>query len=138
LIGAVATTDRLGKRIRDARLARKLGARKLAKQLGISLKHLHDIEAGRTRPSPQLTREIADSLGLETSELRGVGPAHDTPEHYLAENPFANVLFSRISEGRVADDELRRLADAAARLDASRAERHGATEDPNAEPSLAP
>jgi len=59
---------------------------------------------------------------------------HDTPEHYLTENTFANVLFSRISEGRVADDELRRLADAAAQLDASRAEHHGDTEDPGAEP----
>jgi transcriptional regulator with XRE-family HTH domain len=132
----VATTDLLGKRIRDARLARKLGARKLAKQLGISLKHLYDIETGRTLPSPQLARAIADSLGIETSELRGVGTAHDAPEQYLTENPFANVLFSRISDGRVAGDELRRLADAAARLDASRGERHGATEDPSTEPPL--
>jgi hypothetical protein len=45
---------------------------------------------------------------------------HDTPDEYLAGNPFADALARRISEGRVVDDELRRLADAADRLDDSR------------------
>jgi transcriptional regulator with XRE-family HTH domain len=117
----VAMTDLFGKRVRDARLARKLRARKLAKQLGISLARLQDIEAGRTVPPPQLVREIANALGLEASELLRAASDHDTSEAYLAENAFAGALARRISEGRVVDDELRRLADAAERLDTSRA-----------------
>ena len=117
----MATTDLFGKRVRDARLARKLRARKLAKQLGISLTSLQDIEAGRTVPPSQLVREIADALGLEASELVRAASDHDTSERYLDENAFASALARRISEGRVVDDELRRLADAADRLDASRA-----------------
>jgi transcriptional regulator with XRE-family HTH domain len=117
----VATTDLFGKLVRNARLARKLRARKLAKQLGISLARLQDIEAGRAVPPPQLVREIANALGLEASELLRAASDYDASEPYLAENAFAGALARRISEGRVVDDELRRLADAAERLDASRA-----------------
>ena len=116
----MATTDLLGERVRDARLARKLGARKLAKQLGISLARLKDIETGLSAPPPQLVRAIASALGLEASELLRAASDRDTSELYVAENAYAGALARRISEGRVVDDELRRLADAAERLDASR------------------
>lgn len=130
----VATADLLGKQVRDARLARKLGARKLAKQLGISLTLLREIETGQIVPPPHLVREIADALGLEASELLRAASDQDTAESYLAENAFAGALARRVSEGRVVDDELRRLADAADRLEASRGQAEAPRTIANAEP----
>ena len=81
---------------------------------------MRDIEAGRFALSPELARLIAAELHIDPGELRIVDSEQRAAECYLAANPFANAHYRRSVEGHVGGDQLRRLADAAARLDDSR------------------
>jgi transcriptional regulator with XRE-family HTH domain len=58
-----------GRRIRRTRRASELTATEVAKRAGISRTYLHDIEAGRYRPSDALRVRIARVLGVEPSDL---------------------------------------------------------------------
>jgi hypothetical protein len=82
---------------------------------------LRDIEAGRLLPSSELARMIAAELNIDPDELRIVDSEQRVAESYLAANPFADAHYRRSVVGNVrGGEELRRLADAAARLDDSR------------------
>ena len=109
-----------GDMVREARLAHKIRPGRLAKQLGISAAHLRDIEANRSVPSADVVREIGRVLGLKMDDVLSAAGILDDPERYLQSNPYMSTLSRRATEGRVESDDLRRLSDAAERLEHAR------------------
>ena len=64
----------LGERIRELRETKDLSLRELAKRLGLSAAFLSDVELGRRYPSKKVLLQLADELGVKSSELEN----HDT------------------------------------------------------------
>ena len=109
-----------GDMVREARLAHKIRPGRLAKQLGVSASHLRDIEANRSVPSADVVREIGQVLGLKMDDVLSAAGILDDPERYLQSNPYMSSLSRLATEGRVESDDLRRLSDAAERLEHTR------------------
>lgn len=59
----------LGKRIREARLKKKLSQEQLAEKADISLYYLGEVERGIKTPSLKVFVTIADALGVSTDSL---------------------------------------------------------------------
>ena len=106
----MSDTRTFGDLIREARVARDLSLRELARQLNIAPSYLSDIENGRRIPSEEVTRALCQVLELNFDELMAVaGRVGLDTERYLRQTPAAGALFRKISEGRLSDIELRRL-----------------------------
>lgn len=52
------------------RSRRGINQQQLASELGTSPGYLHDLETGRRKPSPALTRKIEELTGISRHELR--------------------------------------------------------------------
>ena len=61
----------LGERIKFLRKTRKITLKELSKNAGISISFLSDIENGRSNPSLERLKDIAESLKVTTSFLLG-------------------------------------------------------------------
>ena len=59
----------LGKRIREARLKKKLTQEQLSEKAGIGLYYLGEVERGVKTPSLKVFVAIADALGVSTNSL---------------------------------------------------------------------
>jgi transcriptional regulator with XRE-family HTH domain len=100
----------LGEVLRGARVKLGLGLRELAKQLGITPSYLSDIEYDRRVPSEDVLSQLAKALNLELDHLMALaGRVGDTAERYLRRHPAAGVLFRRISDRQLPEDDLKRL-----------------------------
>ena len=107
----------LSDRIREARVAKKLGLRELAKKVNISPTHLSDIENRRRLPSEDLLRSLAENLGLEFHDLMLLaGKVHSTTQQYVRQVPEAITLFRKVSEHHLSPTELEKLEKQAERL----------------------
>lgn len=66
-------TDRLltaiGRRVRDARLAKQLSQRQAAKEIGISYVHLCNLEHGKVNVSVKMLQRIAAKTGKPISHF---------------------------------------------------------------------
>ena len=103
-------TPTLGERIRERRVNKDLGLREFARLAKITPSYLSDIENDRRTPAEDVMRTIAKELELRFDELMGLaGRLNDETEEYLRREPTAAVLFRRISERKLKEDELRRL-----------------------------
>jgi len=71
----------LGRRVRDERKARHLTQQELAEAAGMDTAHLSRIEGGKTVPSINMTKKLADALGLPIAALFSDIPAHKVPDH---------------------------------------------------------
>lgn len=69
------TLKKLGRRVREMRLARDLTQEDLARGAEIDPKHLQDIEAGRSNPTVSTLLGIADALRCSIAELFGAPDA---------------------------------------------------------------
>jgi transcriptional regulator with XRE-family HTH domain len=102
----------LGTQIRDARIHAKQTLRGLARELELSPSYINDIEYDRRVPSDEVLRRIADRLELNLDGLLAaagrVGIAKDA-EQYIRETPSAGVLFRRVTNDRLTEDQLKRL-----------------------------
>ncbi len=107
----MANTDKtIGETIRDARSAADLSLRDLSKELGISPSYLSDIENDRRVPSEEVVTQLATSLKLNFNDLMArAGRVGDQAERYLKHHPTAGVLFRRISDKRLPEDQLQKL-----------------------------
>jgi transcriptional regulator with XRE-family HTH domain len=114
-----STGKTLGQQIRAARVRADQTLRGLARELELSPSYINDIEYDRRVPSDDVLRQIADRLGLNLDELLAaagrVGIAKDA-EQYIRENPSAGVLFRRVTNGRLPEDQLKRLLDQVERM----------------------
>ena len=80
----------IGKRIKEARQARKLSQEALSEKVSLSAKYLSSIERGKENPTLETLIRLADALELEASELFNY--QHQKPSKELKE------LISRFME----------------------------------------
>ena len=107
----------LGEIIRAGRLAKKLGLRELARELDITPSYLSDIENDRRVPSEEVLRKLAGRLDLDADHLLALaGRFGDDAERYMKRNPSVGVLFRRISEHNLKEDDIQKLADQVEKL----------------------
>lgn len=108
----MANTDArtLGEVLRDARVSAELTLRDLAKKLEITPSYISDIENDRRVPSEDVLARLAAELKLTFDDLMArAGRVGDQAERYMKQNPAAGVLFRRISERRLPEEDLQKL-----------------------------
>lgn len=104
------TASRLGDVIRDARTKADLTLRDLATKLKLTPSYLSDIENDRRIPSEEVIRQLADALHLRPDDLLAMaGRMGEQAERYLKQHPTAGVLFRRISDKGLKEQELKEL-----------------------------
>jgi len=107
----------LGDVIRSARLAADLSLRDLTKRVSVTPSYLSDIENDRRVPSQEVLSAIADVLQLDLDHLMALaGRLGDEAERFLKRHPTAGVLFRKISDRNLSEDELRTLVQETERL----------------------
>jgi len=100
----------LGEHIRDARVAKGSSLRELARQLTITPSYLSDIENDRRVPAEQVLRAIANLLQLDFDTLMAMaGRLSAKAERYMKRHPTAGMLFRRISDQNLPEEELKKL-----------------------------
>jgi transcriptional regulator with XRE-family HTH domain len=108
----MANTDgrSLGEVLRDARVVAGLSLRDVSKKLDLAPSYLSDIENDRRVPSEDVLGRLSEELGLKVDDLMArAGRVGEKAERYLKQHPAAGVLFRRISDKRLADDDLKKL-----------------------------
>ena len=71
----------LGRRIKEERKARHLTQQELAEGAGLDTAHLSRIEGGKTVPSINMVKKLADALGLPISRLFDRIPSREIPDY---------------------------------------------------------
>lgn len=100
----------LGDRIRDARVSDGIALRELARRLDKAPSYISDIEYNRRNPSEDVLRAICAELNLDFDVMLGLaGRLGDEADRYLKRNPTAGVLFRKVSEAGLQEDELQHL-----------------------------
>jgi transcriptional regulator with XRE-family HTH domain len=100
----------LGEVLRDARVSAELTLRDLAKKLDITASYISDIENDRRVPSEDVLERLAAELNLAFDDLMArAGRVGDQAERYMKQNPAAGILFRRISERRLPEEDLKKL-----------------------------
>jgi transcriptional regulator with XRE-family HTH domain len=107
---ADAHRDTLGEVIRQARTAKGMKLRELARRVDRTPSYLSDIENDRRIPSEDVLQRIADELDLDFEDLMArAGRFGSDAERYLRRSPAATTLFRRIQERNLSDEEIRSL-----------------------------
>jgi transcriptional regulator with XRE-family HTH domain len=101
-----------GRTLREQRVRREIGLRRLARVSGLSASYLSRIERDLVPPpSPKLIHELARALGADTEVL--LAAAGIIPEHLLAvlrDRPAPMALLLSVME-RMTDDEVLNVCD---------------------------
>jgi transcriptional regulator with XRE-family HTH domain len=107
-----STRKSLGAQIKEARIAAGHTLRGLARDLKLSPSYLNDIEYDRRTPSDDVVRQLALFLELDVDALLAaagkVGIGKDA-EEYIKATPSAGVLFRRVANDRLPEDQLKQL-----------------------------
>lgn len=107
----------LGDEIREARIKAGIRLRAFAEELNLAPSYLSDIENDRRVPSEEVLKRLADKLNLEFDHLMALaGRFGEKAERYMKRNPTAGVLFRRISESNLREEELRKLLEMTERI----------------------
>ena len=107
----------LGDVVREARAARDLRLRELARRLEVTPSYVSDIENNRRVPSEDVLQRIAVELELPMENLVALaGRLGSGAERYLRQTPVATTLFRRISAENLTESEIRDLMEHVERL----------------------
>ena len=107
----------LGQQIRDARVAAGLPLRALARQLDVAPSYMNDIENDRRVPSETVLRRIASELNLDADLLLGAaGRVGEGAREYIRANPTAGVLFRRMSDAGLDEQDVKKLLQQAEKM----------------------
>ena len=107
----------LGDEIREARMKAGKRLRPFAEELELAPSYLSDIENDRRVPSEEVMKRIAGKLGLDFDHLMALaGRFGEEAERYIKKNPAAGVLFRRISQGNLREEELKKLLEMTEKL----------------------
>lgn len=102
----------LGEFLQEKRGAAGFKLREFAKMIGIAPSYLSDIENDRRVPSEEILKKVAQALGLNLSELMGLaGRMGDTVERYVRNQPLSGVLFRKIADRQLNEQQLQHLID---------------------------
>lgn len=97
--------DRLGARLREARLQRGLSLRSVAQSLGVSASLISQVEIGKTQPSVSTLYAMASHLGVSLDELLGITPPGAQPAPLFGHHGAALPDVQRGSENPVIEME---------------------------------
>jgi transcriptional regulator with XRE-family HTH domain len=107
----------LGQQIRDARVAAGLSLRALARQLEVAPSYMNDIENDRRVPSETVLRRIASELDLDADLLlAAAGRVGEGAREYIRANPTAGVLFRRMSDADLGEQDVKKLLQQAEKM----------------------
>ena len=96
--------------MRDARIAKEKSLREIARILEITPSYMSDIENDRRIPSEDVLRNITKLLDLDFDHLMALaGRFGEAADRYMKKQPIAGVLFRRISENNLPEEDLRAL-----------------------------
>jgi transcriptional regulator with XRE-family HTH domain len=116
-MSAADSEQTFGDRVRDERIKKGLSLRELARRLGIAASYLNDIEYNRRVPSEAVVRRISEELELDVDVmLAAAGRVGKGAGEYMRSNPTAGVLFRRVSEAGLNEQDLRELLTKAEQL----------------------
>jgi transcriptional regulator with XRE-family HTH domain len=102
--------ETLGEVLREARVKAGTTLRDFAKVLDLAPSYVSDIENDRRIPSEDVLRRLAEELGLRFDDLMArAGRVGGDAERYLKRHPTAGMLFRRISDKRLPDEDLQKL-----------------------------
>jgi transcriptional regulator with XRE-family HTH domain len=105
-----ASSRSFGGRVREARLAKGLSLRELARRVEKAPSYVNDIEYDRRVPSEAVVRQLCDELDLDVDVMLAVaGRVGEGAEEYLRTEPTAGVLFRRVAQERLDEDALQEL-----------------------------
>jgi transcriptional regulator with XRE-family HTH domain len=100
----------LGEVVHNARIKLGLKLREVTTKLDITPSYLSDIENDRRVPSEDVLGRLAAFLSLDVDDLMAMaGRVGDQAERYLKHHPTAGVLFRRISDKGLQEDQLQDL-----------------------------
>lgn len=101
----------LGDLIREARVAKGFGLRELARKIGKTPSYLSDIENDRRVPAEDVLQDIARLLDVDFDELMArAGRFGEEAVRYMMKTPAAGMLFRKISEHKLPEEQLKELA----------------------------
>jgi transcriptional regulator with XRE-family HTH domain len=83
----------LGRRIRGERKARHLTQQELADTAGMDTAHLSRIESGKAVPSINMTKKLADALGLPIAALFS-----DIPENKIQDHGWSGKMGAMVRD----------------------------------------
>lgn len=107
----------LGQQIRHARVAAGMPLRALARQLKVAPSYMNDIENDRRVPSEAVLRRIASELDLDADLLlAGAGRVGEGAREYIRANPTAGVLFRRMSDAGLDEQDVKKLLQQAEKM----------------------
>jgi len=107
----------LGDEIREARVRAGKRLRPFAEELQLAPSYLSDIENDRRVPSEEVMKRIASKLGLDFGDLMALaGRFGEEAERYIKKNPAAGVLFRRISQSNLREEQLKKLLEVTERM----------------------
>ena len=102
-----------GEVIREARVARGLSLRELARRIEITPSYLSDIENDRRVPAEEILRALSTELELDFDDLMArSGRLGSDAVRYMSRMPAAGVLFRRLSEENAPEEILEKLSEA--------------------------
>jgi transcriptional regulator with XRE-family HTH domain len=105
-----SAAESLGEVLRDARVKAGTTLRDLAKVLDLAPSYISDIENDRRVPSEDVLQRLAQELGLPFDDLMALaGRVGDDAERYMKKHPTVGMLFRRISDRRLPDEDLQKL-----------------------------
>jgi transcriptional regulator with XRE-family HTH domain len=111
----------LGDEIREARVRAGKRLRPFAEELELAPSYLSDIENDRRVPSEEVMKRIASKLRLDFDHLMALaGRFGEEAERYIKKNPAAGVLFRRISQSNLREEQLKKLLEMTEELKGSR------------------
>jgi transcriptional regulator with XRE-family HTH domain len=100
-----------GESIREARVAKNIGLRELAKKLTISPSYLSDIENDRRNPAEQVLSELARHLDLDFDNMMvRAGRLGDETFRYMTRMPAAGLLLRKLSTENAPENVIEELA----------------------------
>src|SRR5713226_7490880 len=101
-----------GEVIREARVARGLSLRELARRIDITPSYLSDIENDRRVPAEEILRALSEELELDFDDLMArSGRLGSDAVRYMSRMPAAGVLFRRLSEENAPEEVLKKLSE---------------------------
>lgn len=108
----------LGQTLRDARVAKGLGLREVARRVNLTPSYISDIENDRRVPAEDALRKLGGEVDLSFDYLMSkAGKLGDQAERYIKDVPEAAALFRRISEKQLNPQQLDQLRKVADKLD---------------------
>jgi transcriptional regulator with XRE-family HTH domain len=109
--------ETLGEVLRIARVGADLTLREMTAKLKITPSYLSDIENDRRVPSEEVLGQVASLLKLDIDDLMAMaGRVGEQAERYMKRHPTAGVLFRRISDKGLEEEQLKDLLATVERL----------------------